>query len=171
MAVFKFNGTIPKAIKYKGNNVKRVICNDVLVWVQDITVTYSGACDGGTVNAHRYVPLITNSTSEGYGLNNYTYTLVVPYKKTISDALTVPCYLVPVLQDANGNTVKDLGKHLMNLTKGVDVRYLTLTWTDSIWYGNASSYTLYINSSGSDNKDRIRYPEGYNMTFTCTNTK
>lgn len=165
---FTIDGNTPSEITYNGNDVTVVTYNGEVIWSKTVSIVYSGACDGGNVNTHRYVTLSPTSSPSNVGAGTYTYKIRIPYQKTTSATFTTQCYLCPVLQDANGNTIKDFGENLLNGTSGTTVRYLTLSWTSTTWYGNADSYTLYINSSGG-NKTKVKYPSGYDMTFTCSN--
>lgn len=165
---FTFNGNIPGAIKFNGNDVKKLIYNGVAVWVRDITVVYEKACAGQKIETDPTFTLTATSTSLAYGSGTYRYTLKIPYQKTTSSAFNNQAYLTPTLKNSSGGTVKTWERRLLNATSGVDVRYVTLTWTSDTWLGEEDSYVLSIASSGY-NGDLVRYPSGYNITLTATN--
>lgn len=166
---FTFNGNIPGAIKFNGNDVKKLIYNGVTVWVHDITVLYEKACAGQKINTDPSFTLTTTATSPAYGSGPFQYTLKIPYQKTTSTAFTNQAYLTPTLKNSSGDTVQTWSRQLINATSGVDVRYMTLTWTSDTWLGEETSFTLSIDATGS-NGDLVRYPSGYSITLTATNT-
>ena len=166
---FTFNGNTPGAITYNGNQVQTLVYNGVVVWEYAVSVTYTGACGNQKISSDPTFTLSTSGAKPVYTAGTYKYTLTIPYQKTVGDPFGVQAYLIPVLRDSNGNTIKEWGDQLINGTSGTDVRYMGLSWESTTWLGNASSYSLYIDCTGG-NKDNVKYPSGYNITLTAKNT-
>ena len=166
---FQFDGNTPGVITYNGNQVQTLVYNGVTVWEYAVSVTYTGACGGQKISAEPTFTLSTSNASPVYTAGTYTYTLKIPYQKTMSDAFSVAAYIIPSLRDSSGNVIKSWDSMMLDVSKGTDVRYKTMQWTSTTWLGNASTYKVYIDSSGA-NKDNIKYPSGYNITLTAKNT-
>jgi len=148
--------------------VQTLVYNGVTVWEHVVTVVYSKACANQKISEEPTFTLTTASPRPIYTAGTYTYTLKIPYQKTISDTFSTQAYLAPVVKDASGNTIKSWSNQMINGTKGTDVRYMTLNWTSTTWLGNAEKYSVQIDRSGG-NSNNVKYPSGYNITLTATN--
>lgn len=162
------NGSTPGVIKYNGNNVSKFAYGGTIIWSQDVSVVYTAACSNQKINTNPSFTLTTSAPSPVYGSGTYEYVLKIPYKKTTSTAFSSQAYLKPELKSSNGSVVKSWEKKLTNGTAGVDVRYMTLSWTSTTWLGDASSYKLTITFSGG-NGGNVQYPSDHDITLTMTN--